>query len=54
MNTMRPTTLGPTTMQPTSAMRPSRIALWLVLALFAFLFAKELPDLRRYLRIRSM
>jgi hypothetical protein len=38
----------------TTTMRPMRIAMWLVLASFALIFASELPDLRRDLRIGSV
>jgi hypothetical protein len=31
-----------------------KIALWLVVGLFALLLARQLPELRRYLKIRNM
>jgi hypothetical protein len=33
---------------------PMKIAMWAVVALFAWLLAREAPALRRYLKIRSM
>ena len=35
-------------------MRAMRIAMWVVVALFALLLAREMPELRRYMKIRSM
>jgi hypothetical protein len=32
----------------------SRYARWVVVALVALLFARQIPELRRYLKIRSM
>jgi hypothetical protein len=31
-----------------------KIALWVVVALFALMMAREVPELRRYMKIRSM
>ena len=31
-----------------------KIAMWVMVALFAVLLAREMPDIRRYLKIRSM
>lgn len=31
-----------------------KVATWVVVALFALLLAREIPDIRRYLKIRSM
>ena len=31
-----------------------KIAMWLVVALFALALAREMPDLRRYMKIRNM
>ena len=31
-----------------------KVAMWVVVALFALLLAREIPDIRRYLKIRSM
>jgi hypothetical protein len=31
-----------------------KIAMWVVVALFALLLAREMPEIRRYLKIRSM
>ena len=33
---------------------PTKIAMWTVAALFAWLLAREAPGLRRYLKMRSM
>jgi hypothetical protein len=33
---------------------PLKVTMWVVAALFALLFARELPELRRYLKIRNM
>ena len=35
-------------------LEPIKIAMWAVVALFAWLVAKEAPSLRRYLKMRSM
>ena len=31
-----------------------KVVMWVVVALFALLLARERPDIRRYLKIRSM
>jgi uncharacterized protein DUF6893 len=35
-------------------MSPMKIAMWVVVALFALVMAREMPELRRYLKIKSM
>jgi uncharacterized protein DUF6893 len=35
-------------------MNPMKIAMWVVVALFALVMAREMPELRRYLKIKSM
>ena len=35
-------------------LEPTKIAMWTVAALFAWLLAREAPSLRRYLKMRSM
>ena len=31
-----------------------RVAIWLVVGLFALLLAREMPELRRYMKIKNM
>ena len=31
-----------------------KVAMWVLVALFALLMAREVPELRRYMKIRSM
>lgn len=33
---------------------PMKIAMWMVVALFALLAAREMPEVRRYMKIRGM
>ena len=35
-------------------MRAMKIAMWVMVALFALVLAREVPELRRYMKIRSM